>query len=158
LPGEKGDIYIIEANMQSLEYLVENPGGAGNKPQAQPKTDSKQQNSLKKAYERLFSDALNRVLKRENADIQREIKREGFTTWVNDYYKEPPEFLEKNLLPVFLSYFEAKNSVITEEKTRELCRNFSKSHCERALKAILEGKELQVEQIDLLWKELNENE
>jgi HK97 family phage portal protein len=158
LPGEKGDVYIVESNMQSLDYLVENPGGAGNKPQTQPKTDSKQQKSLKKAYERLFYDALNRVFKRENADIQREIKREGFDNWAKEYYKDPPEYMEKNLLPVILSYFEAKNSVITEEKARELCGNFSKGHCERTLNSILEGQELQIEQIDLLWKEIDEND
>ncbi|MDD5006482.1 MAG: phage portal protein [Candidatus Omnitrophica bacterium] len=161
LPGDLGDIYIVESNMQSLEYLVENPGGSGNKPQTQPKTDSNQQKSLKIAYERLFSDALNRIFKRENADIQREIKREDFENWTNGYYKEPPEFIEKNLLPVYLSYFEAKYSDISpenEQKAKDLCGNFSKKHCERARKTILEGKDLKIEEAGLIWKELNENE
>jgi HK97 family phage portal protein len=156
LPGKEGDIYIVESNMQSLEYLVENPGG-GSKSQ----TDTNSQKSLKKAYERLFSDALNRVFRRESVDIQREVKKEGFENWVSDYYKEPPEFLEKNLLPIFLSYFEAKDGDITpenEQKAKDLCRNFSKMHCKRALKTISEGNELQIEEVGLLWKEMNVNE
>jgi HK97 family phage portal protein len=157
LPGEKGDIYIVETNMQSLEYLVENPGGGS---KSQTGTNS-QQKSLKKAYERLLSDALNRVFRRESVDIQREVKKEGFENWTNDYYKEPPEFIEKNLLPVFLSYFEAKHGDISpenEQKAKNSCRNFSKEHCERAKKTISEGKELQIEEVSLIWKELNENE
>ena len=156
LEGDAGNLHIIEQNMQSLEYLAENPGGT----KTQPKTDPNQQKSLKKAYERLFSDALNRVFKRENADIQREIKREGFENWIENYYKEPPEFIEKNLLPVFLSYFEAKDGDITpenEQKAKDLCRNFSKEHCERVKETILKGNELQIEEIGLIWKEMNEN-
>ncbi|MFA5385777.1 MAG: phage portal protein [Eubacteriales bacterium] len=161
IPGEEGELYIVESNMQSLSYLIENPGGGGNKTQTNTKPPDNPQSSLKKAYERLFSDALNRVFKRENADIQREIKREGFENWTNDYYKEPPEFIGKNLLPVFLSYFETKYGDISpenEQKARDICGNFSKKHCERARKTILEGNELQIEDVGLLWKELNEDE
>lgn len=147
LGGKVGEIHIVETNMQSLEYLAENP--AGNQ-----KPPGNQQNSLKKAYERLFFDALNRIFKRENADIQREIKRDSFENWVTEYYKDPPEYMEKNLLPVILSYFEAENNAISEEKAHEICENFSKNHCKRTLNDILTGKELQIEQIDLLWKEL----
>ena len=153
--GKPGEIHIVESNMQSLEYLAENPGISL---KTQPKTDPNQQKSLKKAYERLFNDAMNRVFKRENADIQREIKRECFTNWVSDYYKEPPEYMGKNLLPVILSYFEAKDGDITpenEQKAKDLCRNFTKSHCKRVLNNILEGKELQIEDVSLIWKEMN---
>jgi len=158
LGGKAGELHIVESNMQSLEYLAENPAGNQKPPGNDPKT---QQKSLKRAYERLFFDALTRIYKRENADIQREIKREGFTNWANGYYKDPPEYMEKNLLPVILSYFEAKEGDITpenEQKARDLCGNFTKNHCERAKTSILEGKELQIEDISLIWKEMNENE
>jgi HK97 family phage portal protein len=151
LGGKVGELHIVETNMQSLEYLAENPGG-------NQKTPGNQQNSLKRAYERLFFDALTRIYKRENADIQREIRRENFTDWANEYYISPPEYMEKNLLPVILSYFEAENQPISEEKAREMCGNFSKNHCKRALSNVLEGRELEIEQIDLLWKEMSENE
>jgi HK97 family phage portal protein len=158
LPGDLGEKYIVEGNMTTLDKVGEVPVGNQKPPgdTKKPADEAKnQQNSLKKAYERLFFDALNRIFKRENADIQREIKRENFTNWANEYYKEPPEYMEKNLLPVILSYFEAGNSNISEQKAREICDNFSKSHCKRALNSILEGQEIQIEQVDLLWKEMS---
>jgi len=158
LPGDLGEKYIVEGNMTTLDKVGELLPANQKLPGDTKKSDSEaknQQNILKKAYERLFFDALNRIFKRENADIQREIKRENFINWANEYYKKPPEYMEKNLLPVILSYFEAENSTITDQKAHEICENFSKSHCERALNNVLEGQELQIEQIDLLWKEMS---
>jgi hypothetical protein len=141
--------------MQSLETLTKTTDTV----QEQPDEGTNQQKSLKKAYERLLSDALNRVYKRENADIQREIKREGFDKWVVEYYKEPSEVMEKNLLPVILSYYEAKDGEITpetEQKARDLCRIYAINHNKSALSSVLDGKELQIDDVELLWKEMEE--
>jgi len=133
--GKTGDLHIVESNMQSLEYLAENPGIQANKPPGGQTNPQNKQNSLKLAWKRLFFDALNRVYKREIADVSREIQAKEPVKRLEIYYSEPQKYMELNLKPVICGYFEAKNGALSTEnmqKCEEICENFAKEHIKQS--------------------------
>lgn len=146
LPDGKGQVYIVESNMQSLDALVKNPLGQPNKPpggQQNPQnTPQDQQNSLNLAWKRLFFDALNRVYKREIADIQREIQSKEPLKRLETYYSEPQKYMDLNLKPVIFGYFEVKNGALNAEKSQKcekICEIFTKKHMERSYLELSQG-------------------
>ncbi|MFA5305999.1 MAG: phage portal protein [Candidatus Babeliales bacterium] len=134
MPGKIGGIYIVESNMQSLEYLVENPGGAGNK----PKTDANQTNSLKKAYERLFFDAFDRIFKREIDGF--EVKKDSpeAENWLEKHYKNMPEYMESSLFSLIVSWNEAQKPINEdfEAKTRAFLKDFAQKHVKNSIEIL----------------------
>lgn len=160
LPGDIGEIYIVESNMQSLEYLVENPGGASNKPQAQSKTDPDQQNSLKKAYERLFFDAFDRIFKREIDGFEGKVNTPEAEIWLEKHYKSMPEYMENSLSSLLLSYNEARSGQILpdfETKIRALLKDFTQKYTQKSieiLKSASKPPEKWIERINESIREL----
>jgi HK97 family phage portal protein len=141
MPGKIGGIYIVESNMQSLEYLVENPGGAGNKPQNDSNKGSNQINSLKKAYERLFFDAFDRIFKREIDGFEAGKGEE----WLEKHYKSIPEYMENSLFSLVLSWNEARETPVNEvfeAKTKVILREFCQNYVKKSIEILKSADEI----------------
>ena len=129
LPGEQGDVYLIPMNMIAA--------GQMNEPKPLPMIEEKsrsvkEQRSIKsaqnrgrltKAYERVFADAMQRVVKREAADIRRAANKTlterdstDFMLYLEDYYKKAPEWIRKVVMPVFMTFAD----IIQAEAAKEV--------------------------------------
>ena len=84
---------------------------------------------LKKAYKPMFFDAATRIINREKNDIIRESKKllnrsqADFDAYLDKYYEKYGNFIEKNMLPVLISYAEAVTGAIADETGVELTMN-----------------------------------
>ena len=128
LPGEQGDIYLVPMNMVPASQ-------AGQEPEVTPErarlAAAEQRNAkgkgakirlkLARSFERVFADAALRVVKREKADISRQAKKmlerseQEFTNWLEEFYREAPEWAQKMLMPALLSYAEAMQAQAASE-------------------------------------------
>ena len=145
-PIEGGDDYLAPMNMVPAGQGIAEPD---------PGNDIQQQNSLKIAWKRLFFDAVTRVVKREIADISRELKREGFDLWVERYFSEPQKYIETHLLPVIWGYFEALNGILTEWnmlKGREIIKKFTTEHQKCSLDEIKHADPEYVTELLKTWE------
>jgi len=76
---------------------------------------------LKRAYKKLFLDAARRIVRRERNDIEREAKKllqrseTDFDKYLDNYYENFGGFIEKNMLPVLMSYAEAVTGEVANE-------------------------------------------
>lgn len=128
-PVDGGDVYLVPLNMVPADQVTGEPqgsGGAGEQgrtladgeveqrarrieQRAQDLAKSRQK--LIRAYERVVKDAVQRVLKREIADVRRAAekyltKRDAFqfSTWLKQFYAEHKSFWIRQMLPILLSY------------------------------------------------------
>jgi HK97 family phage portal protein len=122
LPGDIGEKYIVEANMTTLDKVGETPA-TNQKP---PGNDQK---SLKRAYERLFFDAFDRIFKREIAGFEAKLTSSDRENWLEKHYEGIPEYMENSLFSIVLSYNEAKREINSdfENETRKFLRTFAEN-------------------------------
>jgi len=167
-PIDGGDRYFVPMNMVPLDkvddvldkqQVQKNPQNEPKEPDKKPKKDKK---SLQTAYKRLFFDALNRINKRETADFERIERKKSLIDSIDDYYQEFPDFMEKNLLPIYLSYFEAQNdglSAENEQKAHYLCRNYIEIHVKTVKSNVKKGQKYKIsDMIDLILKGVDSDE
>lgn len=116
MEGGQGKIYLIPLNMIPATE-------AGN-----VKKTPKQQNGinnratyrarLESAYYRIFFDAAERVIRKETKRLKWGMEKHsdngGFTSFVNEFYAEMPEFIKRQILPAFMSFSEAILGMETE--------------------------------------------
>jgi len=80
-------------------------------------TPTPQQNSLtyssrlESAYLRLFSDAIGRITRQESQRVNWLRKNDGD---IDEFYRGFPEYIEKQVNPVFLSFSEAMTGMESE--------------------------------------------
>lgn len=123
---EGGDIYLVPLNMVPANDLID--GSIDAKPGAptQPArsriivpTEERQLRSglarrrIRRAYARVIEDAAARIIRREKADVLREAEKQlekrgwqSFDLWLEQFYAEHREFIERNMGPVFRSLAE----------------------------------------------------
>jgi hypothetical protein len=105
--GPEGDKRFVPLNMVPLDEAGQ--------PEATPPTT--QQNSLtyrsrlENAYLRLFSDAVGRITRQEAQRVNWLRKNGGD---IEEFYRDFPDFIEKQVNPVFLSFSEAVTGMETE--------------------------------------------
>ena len=83
IPDPNADLYYVQANMLPMSQ-------AGKAQLAPP------------AAGRGVDDAVKRITERDKANIARAFKKDpaGFETWLNDYFRDFPEFMKKELKPL----------------------------------------------------------
>jgi hypothetical protein len=81
---------------------------------------------LAQSFERLFEDVATRIVRREKADIMRQAKRllerdeQSFAVWLEEFYREAPDWMIKMFLPVLLTYTEAIQAQAASEVGTEV--------------------------------------
>ncbi len=115
-PIEGGDTYYVPLNMV--------PADMARKVQEPTEQNSRQvfweQRSIKvadnrrllaKRYEKVFEDAAQRIVNREVADIKRALDKHfarrdatSFNQWLEQFYREAPEWIQRVMTPVVFSY------------------------------------------------------
>jgi len=124
LPEEQGDIYLVPMNMVPADVAASQPvePPAGDEP-AERMRSMQQRNQrgrgaaqrmrLAHSFERLFADTATRIVRREKADILRQVSKhldrseETFVNWLEEFYREAPDWMIRMFLPVLLTYAEA---------------------------------------------------
>jgi phage portal protein BeeE len=110
-PVANGDIYLVPLNMTTLEHAGEQPGPTpAPAPQPtsqdpQPAADPAQRAALpthNAGIERLLADVAERMLRRELTQARRAVRRgrESFPGWIDEFYAEHREAVERALEPV----------------------------------------------------------
>lgn len=64
-------------------------------------------------YRRLFDDAISRIIRRESIAVKRALQRKdlnGFNAYMDDFYKDLPEFANSTLHPSIMSFAQMQNS------------------------------------------------
>ena len=134
LPDKQGDIYMIPMNMipagvaQETKSLIE-----------ETKTllltdyrverDSRaaiHRHKTAQSYRRVFGDAAQRVVKRETDNVLRAAKKylgersnAGFDAWLEDFYRDFPEFISKQVEPAIYALAEAIQAIAADEVNAE---------------------------------------
>lgn len=119
-PLPEGDIYYIPMNML--------PAGAA--PEAKPKTtgirefrsNASYRHRTAQSYKRVFHDATQRIVKRETDNVLRAAKkylneRSGadFNSWLEDFYRDFPDFIGKQFEPAIYALGEAIQAIAADE-------------------------------------------
>lgn len=75
-----------------------------------------------RAYERIFRDAIGRILRREIADVKRSLhshlqKRDAtqFIIWLEGFYRDHREFWKRQIMPILLTYADQIGVNVAEE-------------------------------------------
>lgn len=128
LPDEQGKKYMIPLNMQDAAMLDnddDDQDGQGNRTRLFRATStagfaSRKQMAL--AYHKIFKDMANRIIRREEADVMRQANKmlpkldvDGFLRWLEEFYKDHPEFIRKVAEPAFASYTEVISGLAGDE-------------------------------------------
>lgn len=73
-------------------------------------------------FKRIFTDAAERVVKREKKQILDKAKKsfsersqDDFFIWLEDYYREAPEWMKRTIMPALLSYAESMQRLAADE-------------------------------------------
>ena len=130
LPDEQGDIYLVPMNMVPASQAGEDPKQKVTPERAklfatmQRNTKgqgAKMRLKLAQSFERIFADAASRVVKREKSNIMDKARKtlerseQEFTNWLEEYYREAPQWMQKMILPALFSFAEAVQSQSASE-------------------------------------------
>lgn len=123
--AETGD---RDAYIRALETILEKRERQSNQtgPNTEERADkiAKGRQRLAHTFRRLIADAMTRIVRREESDVLRKArelfgKRNAeaaqFDKWLDDFYVQHPEFIERHLLPVLLAFAEAMQADAAEE-------------------------------------------
>jgi len=129
LPDKQGDIYYVPMNMlpagtmpetKSLALINEPRSERGNSQAAMHRHKTAQ------SYKRVFEDAVQRVVKRETDNVLRAAKKylsvlssADFDTWLEDFYRDFPEFISKQVEPAIYALAEAIQAIAADEVNAE---------------------------------------
>lgn len=128
IPG--GDKYFVPLNMvpsDMVEDVINDDNDDGRTSQAFMETRAQNiatgRNKLAKTFKPVFRDAAARVVKREVNDLKRAIEKHlgkrdqySFLEWMEEYYQDHPDFIERQMLPVLVSYA----GLIQEDAAKEI--------------------------------------
>ncbi len=114
--GEEGDQYLVPLNMVPASSVGEIPEGDGDQRLLTLKESrsSTARRRLGEKYQKIFKDAAGKVVRREVNDIRKAMKKyldrrnvPDFLAWLEEFYRSHPLFMERQMLPVFLTYAES---------------------------------------------------
>jgi HK97 family phage portal protein len=133
LPDGQGQIYLVNGNMIPVdqarmpEPTQEPPEQMRSERRALEREErairsATRRRQLAQAHYRLFVDAVARVVKREVQDVSRQARKllqrrdaQSFADWLDEFYRDHPEFVRRNMTPVFMAYAEAVAMEASEE-------------------------------------------
>ena len=79
-------------------------------------------NKIKNSYRNLFSEATAKIVQREKTNILKGVRKHlqersltSFTEWLEDYYREFPEYIRNQMLPVMNSMAESIQELAAQE-------------------------------------------
>lgn len=108
LPGEQGKTYLLPLNMVPADQTAK--VGDMAKEKGLQDENKKQKQRFNNAFRHLFKDAITRIIKRERADVLRQVRKktnaEEFGKWLDEFYKEHEDFVRRNITPVMTSFLE----------------------------------------------------
>lgn len=116
LPDGQGKTYLLPLNMVPADQTAKVGDMAKEKGLQE---DKKQKQRFNNAFRHLFQDAITRIIKRERADVLRQVRKktnaEEFGKWLGEFYKEHEEFVRRNITPVMTSFLELSGQVESVE-------------------------------------------
>ncbi|GIK15011.1 MAG: hypothetical protein BroJett002_37180 [Candidatus Brocadia sinica] len=108
LPDGQGKTYLLPLNMVPADQTAK--VGDMAKEKGLQDENKKQKQRFNNAFRHLFKDAITRIIKRERADVLRQVRKktnaEEFEKWLDEFYKEHEEFVRRNITPVMTSFLE----------------------------------------------------
>ena len=139
LPDEQGKVYLIPLNVIPADQAGK-MNDKGKMPEKMPEEEEeipmKKKKQMGRAFQRLFQDATNRIIKRERADVIRQSRKkqskEDFEKWLDEFYEEHKEFIKRNISPVIISHAE-----IFGGDENEKINEFTERHINNSKKEIL---------------------
>jgi HK97 family phage portal protein len=134
--GEEGDTRFVPLNYVPLE-------DAGKEAVKAEKNQSIYRTRLESAYRSIFADAVERIERQESNRVNWLKKNSGN---IDEFYRDFPEYIEKQLKPVLFSYSEAISGMESELNgfdyedlkadiegfTSEYCRDFALDYAQKA--------------------------
>jgi len=129
LPDDQGNIYYVPMNMLPAGTAPEAksiiPIADYRAERAYPQTAIQRHNTAQ-SYKRVFEDAVQRVVKRETDNILRAARKylgerssADFDTWLEDFYRDFPEFISKQVEPAIYALAEAIQALAADEVNAE---------------------------------------
>lgn len=114
MEGNQGKIYLVPLNMIPATQLDQNI-----KKDDQNSIDnhSTYRARLESAYQRIFIDAAERILRKETKRLRWGFEKHNngnFAAFADEFYKELPDFIKRQVLPAFFSFSEAILGMETE--------------------------------------------
>jgi HK97 family phage portal protein len=114
MEGGQGQIYLVPLNMIPATELNQNF-----KKDDQNSIDNHAtyRARLESAYHRIFIDAAERIIRKETKRLRWGFEKHNngnFAAFADEFYKELPEFIKRQVLPAFLSFSEAIIGMETE--------------------------------------------
>lgn len=121
-PIEGGNIYIVPLNMQPISWMMPESKPDERNIKIEHRSNPTIRLRLQQNYRPLITDAAQRIINKETIAINRAIKThlgdrniKSFNDWIDDFYKSMPDYINKNIMPVLLSYGEATALAAAEE-------------------------------------------
>jgi HK97 family phage portal protein len=117
--GPDGDKRFVPLNMIPLEDAGKDIEGSTSK----EKNSFVYRKRLENAYRHIFADAAERVIRKEVKAIRRLAEKHannGIAAAFAEFYREMPEYIQKQIIPACLSYSEAFLGMEEELNGREL--------------------------------------
>ena len=129
LPDKQGDIYLIPMNMIPADQA------RIDLPQERQNTDTEKRSvraamnrsRTAKGYRGVFKDAANRIVAREVSNIKKAVKKhisertlQTFDQWLEDFYREYPDYIRRQMAPVMMGLVEAIQGIAAQEVNAEI--------------------------------------
>jgi HK97 family phage portal protein len=128
LPDGQGQIYLIPLNMVPADQVGAQPGGQSGQSRALLRASG--------AFRGLFQDAIGRVFRREKNDLVAASRKwapgrdfDGFSAWLDEFYRDHAEFICRQLQPVAASFTELLFP--GETRSAELARGYLDDYARR---------------------------
>jgi len=140
LPGDQGNIYYVPMNMLPAGGVASGEGEAKGLVRGSPSPESsavkgEEERGLRAAmnrhrtaesYRRVFEDAAGRIVKREKDNVLRAARKHlaergmvEFNEWLDDFYRDFPEFIGRQMAPAIYALAEAIQAIAADEVNGE---------------------------------------
>ena len=128
--GEQGDIYLVPMNMVPADQArLPDPAPVGEQNEEGERTLEKrnlraaqQRDRTARSYRGIFESAASKVVQRETQHILKAVKKhfgersaQTFEDWMEDYYREFPAYMRRELMPAFQGLAEAIQAQAAQE-------------------------------------------
>ena len=105
-PVDGGDLYMVPLNMIPAQDAGKVPATPPNPPPNRQIYRSR----LENAFRNIFVDAAGRVIRKETKAIRQSLKKHqngDFEAFLAEFYREMPDYVQKQMNPAFLGFSEA---------------------------------------------------
>ena len=120
-PIDGGDIYIIPLNMQPA-FRKQNVAPGIKYIESRTRRSAITRRRIAKSFMPLFKTVETKIIKREIGEIKKAIKKylpnrniDDFEVWLNDFYKNQSEYMQKARLPAYSTMRELVKTEIADE-------------------------------------------